>query len=88
MGYISVREETVNHSLFGGVISEKYKHQCYRIRLADLNESFRCNFEALDQTVICGNIIPVSSGSWLEQLHNMKISLTDLGENRNQFIYS
>ncbi|GIY19695.1 DUF1758 domain-containing protein [Caerostris extrusa] len=79
IGYISVREKTVNHSLFD-VISEKYKHQCYRRRLADFNESFRCNFVALDQTVICENIIPVSSESWLEHLHKMKINVTNLGE--------
>lgn len=81
MGYVSTREETVTHSLFGKVDSEKCKHRCYKIRLGNLNENFACNFEAMDQSVICESIIPVSAGPWLKELRKLKINLTDLGEN-------
>ncbi|GBO26916.1 hypothetical protein AVEN_55143-1 [Araneus ventricosus] len=48
------REETIKHSLFGGVSTKECKHNFYRIKLKQLNGN--CNFEVLDQAVICENL--------------------------------
>jgi len=53
MGYVEV-----GHCLFGGVTTELRKHRCFKIRPRNLG-SFSCNFDPLDQPVICGEIQPL-----------------------------
>ncbi|GBM23426.1 hypothetical protein AVEN_181553-1 [Araneus ventricosus] len=57
MKYPVCRQETIKHFLFGGVSTKECKHNCYRIKLKQLNGNFTCNFEVLDQTVISENIL-------------------------------
>ncbi|GBN96939.1 hypothetical protein AVEN_232744-1 [Araneus ventricosus] len=45
MKYPVGRQETIKHSLFGGVSTKECKHNCYRIKLKQLNGNFTCNFE-------------------------------------------
>ncbi|GBM70127.1 hypothetical protein AVEN_151586-1 [Araneus ventricosus] len=80
MGYIPVRKETLVHSLFGGVKSEKCEHKCYQIKLRSLENNFACNFEVLDRLTICNDVTPVSAGPWMEKLQEMNITLADDGE--------
>ncbi|GBM09362.1 hypothetical protein AVEN_184072-1 [Araneus ventricosus] len=80
MGYIPVRKETLVHSLFGGVKSEKFEYTCYQIRLRSLDNNFTCNFEALDQLTICNDVTPVNAGLWMKKVQEMNITLTDVGE--------
>ncbi|GBM75661.1 hypothetical protein AVEN_269890-1 [Araneus ventricosus] len=80
IGYIPVRKETLVHSLFGGIKSEKFEHTCYQIRLRSLEKNFACNFEALDQLTICNNVTPVNAGPWMKKLQEINIVLTDVGE--------
>ncbi|GBM23814.1 hypothetical protein AVEN_91149-1 [Araneus ventricosus] len=79
IGYISVRKETLVHSLFGGIKSEKFEHACCKIRLS-LENNFACNFEALDQMTICNDVTPFNAGPWVKKLQEMNITLTDVGE--------
>ncbi|GFT29313.1 integrase catalytic domain-containing protein [Trichonephila clavipes] len=58
MNYTSLRCEKMMHSLFGGVITNEFKHNCYKVNLRNLNGNFSCNFEVLDQSTICENINP------------------------------
>ncbi|GFX24048.1 u6 small nuclear RNA-methyltransferase [Trichonephila clavipes] len=80
MGCIPLRKEILVHSLFGGFKSDKREHTCYRIRLRNQDNSVTCNLEALDQTSICDNIASVTPGSWISELNEMKIQLSDVGE--------
>ncbi|GBO14256.1 hypothetical protein AVEN_177158-1 [Araneus ventricosus] len=77
MKYPVGRQETRKHSLFGGVSTKECKHNCYRIKLKQLNGNFTCNFEVLDQAVICENVLPVSEGPWLDELKGLGVILTD-----------
>ncbi|GBN40527.1 hypothetical protein AVEN_120918-1 [Araneus ventricosus] len=49
MKYPVGRQETIKHSLFDCVSTKECKHNCYRIKLKQLNGNFTCNFEVLDQ---------------------------------------
>jgi hypothetical protein len=80
MGYGALREEEVVHCLFGGVTTEHSKHRCFKIRLGNLDGSFSCNFESLDQSVICGKIQPIGSGTGIEELRKRNTKLTDGGQ--------
>ncbi|GBM32995.1 hypothetical protein AVEN_263489-1 [Araneus ventricosus] len=77
MKYPVSRQETVKHSLFGGVFTKECKYNCYRIKLKQLNGNFTCNFEVLDQAVICENVLPASEGPWLDELKDLGVILTD-----------
>ncbi|GBN01822.1 hypothetical protein AVEN_204960-1 [Araneus ventricosus] len=77
MKYPVSRQETIKHSLFGGGRTKECKHNCYRIKLKQLNGNFTCNFEVLDQPVICENVLPVSEGPWLDELKDLGVILTD-----------
>ncbi|GBN23713.1 hypothetical protein AVEN_215678-1 [Araneus ventricosus] len=77
MKYPVGRQETIKHSLFGGVSTKECKHNCYRIKLKQLNANFTCNFEVLDKAVICENVLPVSEGPWLDELKGLGVILTD-----------
>lgn len=80
MKYAAIKKEKVVHSLFGGVSTKEYEHSFYKIRLRDLTGKFRCNFEVLDQNIICENVKPVGKGSWLKELAEKDIVLTDVGD--------
>ncbi|GBN27315.1 hypothetical protein AVEN_190516-1 [Araneus ventricosus] len=82
MKYPVSRQETIKNSLFGGVSTKECKHNCYRIKLKQLNGNFTCNFEVLDQAVICENVLPVSEGPWLGQLIDLGVTLTDTNVSR------
>ncbi|XP_035204986.1 uncharacterized protein LOC118179934 [Stegodyphus dumicola] len=67
------------YSLFGdGVLTNKLKHNCYKIKLRSLNEKFTCNFEVLDQATIYDNVRPVCKGPWIKELEENGIILTDV----------
>jgi hypothetical protein len=80
MGYVALQEEAVVHSVFGGVTTEHRKHRCYKIRLGNLDGSFSCNFDSLDQRVICGDILPIGSGPWIAELRKINVKWTDVGQ--------
>ncbi|GBM42576.1 hypothetical protein AVEN_183857-1 [Araneus ventricosus] len=77
MKYPVGRQETIKHSVFGGVSTKECKHNCYRIKLKQLNGNFTCNFEVLDQAIICENVLPVSEGPCLDELKGLGVILTD-----------
>ncbi|GFS44196.1 DUF1758 domain-containing protein [Trichonephila inaurata madagascariensis] len=80
IGYIPLRKEILMHSLFGWIKSDKCEHTSYRIRLRNQDNSVTCNLEALDQTSICDNIASVPPVSWISELNEMKIQLSDVGK--------
>ncbi|KAJ8966548.1 hypothetical protein NQ317_002481 [Molorchus minor] len=77
MGYESLREETLIHALFGGSESEVVKHSEYRIQVGNLNKKYVCNFNVLDQPVICSNVTCIKEGPWTSELKHFEIDLHD-----------
>ncbi|GBM23226.1 hypothetical protein AVEN_159900-1 [Araneus ventricosus] len=73
MKYPVSRQETIKHSLFGGVFTKESKHNCYRIKLNQLNGNFTCNFEVLDKAVKCENVLPVREGRWMDELKDLGV---------------
>lgn len=80
MNYEIESRHEVIHLLFGGSRSESVEHKAYRIRLRSIDDTFACNFIALDQVTICRVIPGIASGSWTRELENRGIKLTDIGK--------
>lgn len=77
MGYSPTNEQVITHSLFGGVKSEAKRHHCYDITIGNLDGSYNCRFQAMDQDIICGDISNIKKGPWSQELRKLKIKLTD-----------
>ena len=56
MGNSPIRKETMVHGLFGGSATPPVVHGVYRLFLTSMDDSYRCNFETLEQKVICGTL--------------------------------
>ena len=79
VGLEAVSEMPILHELFGG--NQVYhQHKKYKLHLENKLNSFRCNFDVLDQEKICGRIAQVPRGQWLEELRSQGIQLTDVGD--------
>ncbi|UYV62603.1 hypothetical protein LAZ67_2001287, partial [Cordylochernes scorpioides] len=74
MEYEQTRREFFRHSLFGGSSTDVVEHEVYTIHLSDINNSYRCEFEALGQPLICGSIPPVCPRSFLEGSEELDVS--------------
>ncbi|UYV60317.1 hypothetical protein LAZ67_1000810, partial [Cordylochernes scorpioides] len=74
MEYEQSRREFFRHSLFGGSSTDVVEHEVYTIHLSDINNSYRCEFEALGQSLICGSIPPVCPRSLLEGREELDVS--------------
>ena len=85
MGYIPIETRLLTHSLFGGVKSQLQNHNVYLVHLKNLSSDYACNFQAMDQKVICDGISCVKSADWLNELKTNNICLSDIG-NKNQSI--
>src|SRR5436190_10170670 len=46
-----------------------------------MDNSYKCNFEVLDQHTICGDISHITRGTWLTELIEKDIHLTDVEDN-------
>ncbi|XP_076290996.1 uncharacterized protein LOC143214168 [Lasioglossum baleicum] len=78
LGYQPIAEQLMNHSLFGGEKSGTVKHNRYLIRESNLEEDFKCNFNAFDQNVICEAIPTVKGGPWKKELEALNIKISDI----------
>ncbi|UYV61483.1 hypothetical protein LAZ67_1005017, partial [Cordylochernes scorpioides] len=74
MEYEQSRREFFRHSLFGGSSTDVVEHEVYTIHLSDINNSYRCEFEALGQPLICESIPPVCPRSLLEGSEELDVS--------------
>ncbi|UYV72604.1 hypothetical protein LAZ67_10000024, partial [Cordylochernes scorpioides] len=85
MEYEQSRREFFRHSLFGGSSTDIVEHEVYTIHLSDINNSYRCEFEALGQPLICGSIPPVwCPRSFLEGSEELDVS--DLMRDRTEVL--
>ncbi|XP_071648476.1 uncharacterized protein [Temnothorax longispinosus] len=78
LGFEQLGKQTMTHLLFGGTKTQPQEHNCYRIHLRCLDNSYACNFVAFHQDIICQNIQQAVEGSWLEELRQKSIKLSDV----------
>ncbi|UYV63133.1 hypothetical protein LAZ67_2003249 [Cordylochernes scorpioides] len=74
MEYEQSRREFFRHSLFGGLSTNVVEHEVYTIHFSDINNSYRCEFEALGQPLICGSIPLVCPRSFLKGSEELNVS--------------
>ena len=77
MGYEVLRKEELVHALFGGFSTNVTAHNCYRVFLENADKSYSCHFEALDQSVICTNVLGIRNGPWMKELKDLDIKIND-----------
>ncbi|CAG7837087.1 unnamed protein product [Allacma fusca] len=79
IGLKPVGKEPIIHALFGGSKSDPVDHQRFAVPLTSLDDSFNCTLNMLDQRTICTAIPRVPRGSWLGELKQYKIWISDVG---------
>lgn len=52
-------------------------HNKYRVYLTSKYNSYKCNYEVLSQSTICGGITGVTPDPWIKELKSKGIHLTD-----------
>ncbi|GFY51335.1 integrase catalytic domain-containing protein [Trichonephila inaurata madagascariensis] len=77
MRYECIAEEKLTHSLFGGKETAE-THKRYLIYLSDFSDKYRCNFEVLNQEIICSGIPRIPRGNFIKEIKKHKIFLSDL----------
>ncbi|GFS82482.1 uncharacterized protein NPIL_88401, partial [Nephila pilipes] len=63
-------EETVNLGLFGGIVHTE-KHQRYNINLLNVDGSYNCELEVLDEKKICDSLPRMNDDNCLKQLKDL-----------------
>ncbi|XP_042909950.2 uncharacterized protein [Parasteatoda tepidariorum] len=87
MEYDVIGEESILHSLFGGV-KKTENHRRYLVHISNVDNSYHCNFEVLDQEVICSNISRINLFPHIKELKSRSIFLTDTTQGYNdQLLY-
>ncbi|GFY22733.1 integrase catalytic domain-containing protein [Trichonephila clavipes] len=76
--------ETVVHGLFGGL--QKEKHRKY-INLSNVDNSFDCVINVMEQKTICAPIPKLESMELIEEIKNCGIAPSDLTVNENFCLY-
>jgi len=79
LGYVRLGELEISHSVFGGIKSAGEKHDIFKIHVKNLDNSYACNFAAMNQDVICGPISRIGNYEWADELQANNITLTDIG---------
>lgn len=73
-------EETLVHSLFGNVKTERCKHNEFSIVLGSLDRDYKCRFKALDQKTISDKIPSIQDSRVIEELQSTDVYISDLGK--------
>ncbi|KAL1448563.1 hypothetical protein WDU94_013886, partial [Cyamophila willieti] len=77
LGYKPIDTVSVRHALFGGGVTKAVDHNVYRLKVSSVVSDYRCNFEVMDQDKICTSVPIVPSGSWMQELAEQNIQLSD-----------
>ncbi|GBN50483.1 hypothetical protein AVEN_4349-1 [Araneus ventricosus] len=67
----------MSHSLFGATCTHIINPYVFMVFLSKTDGTYHCNFTALGQDAICGNIPPGAKGEWLQELRENNISFAD-----------
>ncbi|UYV74373.1 hypothetical protein LAZ67_11003269, partial [Cordylochernes scorpioides] len=77
-----VGEVKLNKFLFGGQTTEEKAHSIFHFQLDNVDEGKAFKMEALEETIICGNISPVETGPRQWELDKKGITLTKVDNNK------
>jgi len=77
---MTIGEKKIMHLLFGGTKTKPRRHKECRIHIGNLEGTYKCDFIALQQKIICQDIPQVGSGPWTDILQERHICLSDTGE--------
>ena len=78
IGYEPIAEQLLCYSLFGVESSGTVKNKKYVVHIGSLNNSYKCNFTALDERVICDDVPSINRGPWCSEMRDLNIKLTDV----------
>ncbi|GFQ88803.1 DUF1758 domain-containing protein [Trichonephila clavata] len=81
-----IGHETVVHGLFRG-LQKKEKHKKYVINLSNVDNSFDCALNVMEQKTICSPIPKLENMKLIEEIKNYGIDLSDLTVNENFCLY-
>ncbi|GFV40274.1 DUF1758 domain-containing protein [Trichonephila clavipes] len=81
LGLAPLRQQQLSRALFGGESIKEKIHNVYKIELGSLDGSFNCNFDVVDQDIICNGVPSVSYGPWIKELPSMNIQMFDIENN-------
>ncbi|GBN46179.1 hypothetical protein AVEN_237441-1 [Araneus ventricosus] len=81
LGLAPLWQKLLFHALFGGERINKELHNVYKIELGSLDGNFNCNFDVVDQDIICNDVPFVSYGPWIDELKSMNIQMFDIKDN-------
>ncbi|GBN68725.1 hypothetical protein AVEN_67969-1 [Araneus ventricosus] len=70
-----LRQQLLSHALFGGERINEELHNVYKIELGSLDGNFNCNFDVVDQDIICNDV------PWIDELKSMNIQMFDIEDN-------
>lgn len=80
LGYEIESEQTMIHLLFGGAKTKPQKHKACRIYIGNVDGTYRCDFIALQQDIICSGTSSINSNRWTDMLKEKNVYLTDSGK--------
>lgn len=72
-----LRKENMVHALFGGYQTQTVNHLCFQTQISSLDNRYSCTIEVYDQPVICGNIVSIFDGPWMQEIRNLGITVND-----------
>ncbi|UYV83383.1 hypothetical protein LAZ67_23000836 [Cordylochernes scorpioides] len=79
-----VGEVKLNKFLFGGQTTGEKAHSIFYFQLDNVAEGKAFKIEALEETIICGNISPVETGPRQWELDKKGITLTKVNNNKTE----
>ncbi|XP_011060729.1 PREDICTED: uncharacterized protein LOC105149775 [Acromyrmex echinatior] len=68
------------HLLFGGTKTKPQRHKTCRIYIGNLDGTYKCDFVALQQNIICQNAPCKIDDTWMDIFEKKDIRLSDTGE--------
>ncbi|UYV83241.1 hypothetical protein LAZ67_23000262 [Cordylochernes scorpioides] len=79
-----VGEVKLKKCLFGGQTTGEKAHSIFYFQLDNVDEGKAFKMEALEETIICGNILPVETGPRQWELDKKGITLTKVDNNKTE----
>ena len=76
--YKLLAKQDMVHLLFGGEKCGVTTHNKYLIRVGNMDGSYWCKLQALDERMICSDVPSVTKGSWRQDLEKLSVILTDV----------
>ncbi|GBO42975.1 hypothetical protein AVEN_98633-1 [Araneus ventricosus] len=73
--------QLLSYGLFGGERINEDIHNVYKIELCNLDGNFNCNFDVVDEDIICNDVPSISFGPWIDELKSKNVQMFDIEDN-------